>query len=304
MGRKGTATVSARSMAHFGIRKAAIGGLGILLATATSLASAPAWADDTPLGETGSLPSAEDSVSEEDPADVADVETPSAGPVVRGVCEALDMLQSRIDARGREVLDEKELEHARRTDAVAEQLRLDAMNTKGQQYGAAAEAEAQRAHEAQLEAERLAAEAASQIGENSAVNETVEAAPTPRTNTIYFHGEYIPFVQGNPADMTAPKARVASTWIGDGDINDGQNTYFIGHNPGVFSSVMNLQIGDEIVVWDESGASRSYFVFDALVLPNSSNYFAYESRLSPSGESITLQTCVSDNQNVRCVMAR
>ncbi|MEC4184652.1 sortase [Adlercreutzia sp. R21] len=276
-------TVSARSMVKRGIQHAVQAGLCALVGVfALGMAPLSAWADET----------------------TADARPSSAGPVTQGVCEALGFLQGRIDSRGQEVLDEQALEHARRSDSVAEQLRLQAMNSKGQQYGAAAEAEAERARQAQLEAEAAAAEAASQIGQNSTVNETTPAAPTPRTNTIYFHGEYIPFVQGNPADMTAPKSRVASTWIGEGDVNDGQNTYFIGHNPGVFSSVMNLQLGDEIVVWDATGASRSYFVFDALVLPNASNYFAYESRLSPTGESITLQTCVADNQNVRCVMAR
>lgn len=275
--------VSARSMVKRGIRHAAQASLCALLGvSALGLAPLPAGADEAASGD----------------------EPTSAGPVTQGVCEALGFLQGRIDSRGQEVLDEQALEHARRSDSVAEQLRLQSMNSKGQQYGAAAEAEAERARQAQLEAERAAAEAASQIGQGSTVDETTAAAPTPRTNTIYFHGEYIPFVQGNPADMTAPKSRVASTWIGGGDVNDGQNTYFIGHNPGVFSSVMNLQLGDEIVVWDDTGTSRSYFVFDALVLPNASNYFAYESRLSPAGETITLQTCVADNQNVRCVMAR
>lgn len=224
--------------------------------------------------------------------------------IAHGVCAALDQLQRGIDARGREIHDEQALEHARRTDAVAEQLRLQALNNKGEAYGAAVEAEAAEAREAQREAERAAAEAASSVNRSAIVNEAVPTAPAPLTSTIYFHGQYIPFVQGNPADVTAPKSKVASTWIGGGDVDDGLNTYFIGHNPGVFSGVMNLQIGDEIVVWDESGASRSYFVFDALVLPNASNYFAYESRLSPSGESITLQTCVADDRNVRCVMAR
>lgn len=231
--------------------------------------------------------------------------------VTLGVCTALGQLQHGIDARGREVQDEKALEHARRTDAVAEQLRLEALNDRGAEYHAATEAAAAAAAEearaAQQAAERAAAEAKAEAIPADATptaNEAVPTAPAPLTSTIYFHGHYIPFVQGNPADVTAPRSNVASTWIGGGDVDDGMNTYFIGHNPGVFSSVMNLQIGDEIVVWDDSGSSRSYFVFDALVLPNASNYFAYESRLSPSGESITLQTCVADDRNVRCVMAR
>lgn len=241
-------------------------------------------------------------------ANSPDAQSPTCTPniaVTQGVCTALGQLQQGIDARGREVRDEKALEHARRTDAVAEQLRLEALNSKGAEYNAAATAAAENARKTQQEAERAAMAAeAIPASEDAIATETAPTVPSPLANVIYFHGHYIPFVQGNPADETAPRSNVASTWIGGGHVDDGMNTYFIGHNPGVFSSVMNLKIGDEIVVWDESGASRSYFVFDALVLPNASNYFAYESRLSPSGESITLQTCVADNRNVRCVMAR
>ena len=58
----------------------------------------------------------------------ADEAPAPAGAVTRGVCDALDLLQLRIDAEGQLVLDEKALEYARRTDAVAEELRLQALN--------------------------------------------------------------------------------------------------------------------------------------------------------------------------------
>lgn len=97
----------------------------------------------------------------------------------------------------------------------------------------------------------------------------------------------------------------ASTWVGHRDaVSDNANTYFIGHNPGVFERVMDLEIGDKITVFDDDGASRTYYVFDTLFLPNGSNYFVYEGRIAPTGETITLQTCTGDNQRVRCVMAR
>lgn len=109
--------------------------------------------------------------------------------------------------------------------------------------------------------------------------------------------------QGEPADITAPDG-YASTWVGTGCVSDNANTYFIGHNPGVFERVMDLEIGDKITVFDDDGASRTYYVFDTLFLPNGSNYFVYEGRIAPTGETITLQTCTGDNQRVRCVMAR
>ena len=120
---------------------------------------------------------------------------------------------------------------------------------------------------------------------------------------VFFLGEEVPYRQGEPADITAPDG-YASTWVGTGCVSDNANTYFIGHNPGVFERVMDLEIGDKVTVFDDDGDSRTYYVFDALFLPNGSNYFVYESRIAPTGETITLQTCTGDNQQVRCVMAR
>ena len=120
---------------------------------------------------------------------------------------------------------------------------------------------------------------------------------------VFFLGEEVPYRQGEPADITAPDG-YASTWVGTGCVSDNANTYFIGHNPGVFERVMDLEIGDKITVFDDDGASRTYYVFDTLFLPNGSNYFVYEGRIAPTGETITLQTCTGDNQRVRCVMAR
>ena len=120
---------------------------------------------------------------------------------------------------------------------------------------------------------------------------------------LHFLGEYIPFEQGDPTDTTAP-AKTASTWISDGTVDDGENTYFIGHNPGVFSAVMDLEVGDKVTVWDPRGKKRTYYVFDTLTIPNASNYFKYEGRIAPLGETITLQACCGDNKTVRCVMAR
>ena len=130
-----------------------------------------------------------------------------------------------------------------------------------------------------------------------------DRTPNAASSLICFLGEEVPYRQGEPADITAPDG-YASTWVGTGCVSDNANTYFIGHNPGVFERVMDLEIGDKITVFDDDGASRTYYVFDTLFLPNGSNYFVYEGRIAPTGETITLQTCTGDNQRVRCVMAR
>ena len=130
-----------------------------------------------------------------------------------------------------------------------------------------------------------------------------DRTPNAASSLICVLGEEVPYRQGEPADITAPDG-YASTWVGTGCVSDNANTYFIGHNPGVFERVMDLEIGDKITVFDDDSASRTYYVFDTLFLPNGSNYFVYEGRIAPTGETITLQTCTGDNQRVRCVMAR
>lgn len=242
-------------------------------------------------------------------------------PVTLGVGDFFLALEERIDSRGQEVLAEKELEHARRSDEVSEKLRLDAMNSKGDEYSKSLDAASQLL-DGTATVEELADEGGSTDLSDTGVDSTGEPAASDNTpaaaaekkpskstsskkrkNTIRFNGEYVSYVQGSPADETAPEA-TAAAWVSNGDVTDNENTYFIGHNPGVFSGVMNLDVGDKVTVWDGKGRSRTYYVFDVLTLPNQSNYFRYEGRIAPTGESITLQTCCADNKHVRCVMAR
>ncbi|WP_168770211.1 sortase domain-containing protein [Adlercreutzia caecimuris] len=251
----------------------------------------------------------------------AETATSELPPVTRGVGDFFLALEGRIDSHGQEVLAEKELEHARRSDEVSEKLRLDAMNSKGDEYSKSLDAASQLL-DGTATVEELADEGDSTDLSDTGVDSTGEPAASDNTpaaaaekkpskstsskkrkNTIRFNGEYVSYVQGSPADETAPEA-TAAAWVSNGDVTDNENTYFIGHNPGVFSGVMNLDVGDKVTVWDGKGRSRTYYVFDVLTLPNQSNYFRYEGRIAPTGESITLQTCCADNKHVRCVMAR
>jgi len=251
----------------------------------------------------------------------AETATSELPPVTRGVGDFFLALEGRIDSHGQEVLAEKELEHARRSDEVSEKLRLDAMNSKGDEYSKSLDAASQLL-DGTATVEELADEGGSTDLSHTGVDSTGEPAASDNTpaaaaekkpskstsskkrkNTIRFNGEYVSYVQGSPADETAPEA-TAAAWVSNGDVTDNENTYFIGHNPGVFSGVMNLDVGDKVTVWDGKGRSRTYYVFDVLTLPNQSNYFRYEGRIAPTGESITLQTCCADNKHVRCVMAR
>lgn len=255
----------------------------------------------------------------------------SVSSVHEGVLDTLSALGHRVERHGQYVLDEKALEYARRADDSDEQRRLEALNTRGQEEAAARSAASTASADANADgsaAESPAAdddakgaiedsgtplssttpEADTKAKSSKSTKSTSSSSQTAkkkkkRKNTLYFQGEYVPFAQGSPADTTAP-ALTASTWVSTGDVDDGENTYFIGHNPGVFARVMDLEIGDKITVWDASGAKRTYYVFDILTLPNATNYYRYEGRIAPRGETITLQTCCADEKNVRCVMAR
>lgn len=221
-----------------------------------------------------------------------------------GVCDALWIFSHRISESGQDILTERALEESRRSDAEAERQLLSTLNEEGARYAEEVAASRAAQEAAAKETVRAANDAEHAIvGSAVPKPEAPPAAKSAPANLLCFLGEEVPFQQGGPADITAPNG-YASTWVGTGRVTDNANTYFIGHNPGVFARVMDLELGDKITVFDDTGTSRTYHVFDTLILPNGSNYFVYEGRIAPMGETITLQTCCADNQHVRCVMAR
>lgn len=221
-----------------------------------------------------------------------------------GVCDALWIFSHRVSESGQDILTEKALEESRRSDAEAERQLLSTLNEEGALYAEEVAASRAAQEAAAKEIIRAADDAEHAIvGSSVPKSEAPPAAKPAPANLLCFLGEEVPFQQGGPADIAAPNG-YASTWVGTGRVTDNANTYFIGHNPGVFARVMDLELGDKITVFDDTGASRTYHVFDTLILPNGSNYFVYEGRIAPMGETITLQTCCADNRHVRCVMAR
>lgn len=246
----------------------------------------------------------------------------SSAPVQSGVVETLNTIQMRIQKQGQSILDEKALEHERRTDEAAELRRLNALIEKKQQVQEAIEDDATPMSAAPEVIEDdatpmadgvAAAPAAPASDANTSANADAAAPKAKDTakkskqakhkSTLYVLGDYIKYIQGSEEDVEPP-ANAASTWFGNGDVDDDRHTYFIGHNPGVFKNVMNLKVGDAVTVWDDQGNQRVYHVYDVLVLANTANFYDYESRLAPLGETITLQTCCGDEQSVRCVMAK
>lgn len=119
-------------------------------------------------------------------------------------------------------------------------------------------------------------------------------------SSLLINGEVIPFVQ---CDHELDYAMdVASTYvIGDGNVNDGEPTYFVGHNPGVFTPVMDLVEGDAVVVCDYNDYQRTYYVGEIVTVNYGDTSCQVENGLCYSGESISLQTCNNDGGTMRIV---
>ncbi|ALS01543.1 hypothetical protein ATZ33_09225 [Enterococcus silesiacus] len=136
------------------------------------------------------------------------------------------------------------------------------------------------------------------------------ADPTFGAMTITMNGQTIPYQNGGQGSgqsvIDSNPGGVASTWGGaavqSGD--DGQNTHFIGHNPGAFSTVFSLGAGSQIVVTDANGTPTTYTVRTLLQLDDygtevgsGTNYWDLTVDTG-GGERITLQSCVNDDINL------
>lgn len=132
--------------------------------------------------------------------------------------------------------------------------------------------------------------------------QAVNAAVAPMApNTIDVAGaslSYVPYFGAS----SAPK-KGAGLWMGSDSTTDGSWGYFIGHNPGPFWMVMNLQNGDSVSVCDSNGNARTYHVVDSFNVPDTTNWEDIEGRVTVYGESVILQTCCGDHANYRIVIA-
>jgi sortase (surface protein transpeptidase) len=121
---------------------------------------------------------------------------------------------------------------------------------------------------------------------------------------LYINGRGIPYIQGNMSMAAAP-ANMAATWGGQTlySNSSGQNTHFIGHNPGVFSGLFSLGIGSQITVTDGAGAARTYTVRriaqvnDHAVTSSGEDLWGLITGTG-GGQRITLQTCITNTENL------
>jgi Sortase family. len=143
--------------------------------------------------------------------------------------------------------------------------------------------------------------------QNTAPHVTPNVSANPISSQLIFQGVTVPFIDSTGA-TSAPDTG-CGTWVGSGDVDDNAPTYFIGHNPGDFSPVLNLVVGSAIEVYDRSASSKVYHVTELIDIDdygnniNASQDNITDRALYAHGEQIALQTCLSDTIN-RVVIAK
>lgn len=96
---------------------------------------------------------------------------------------------------------------------------------------------------------------------------------------------------------TAPKD-TAGVWQGVANVQDGRPTYYLGHNPGIFTPVKSFTEGSRFAVCDDSGNLGVYEVEKIIPISYEGTMWTRELEViaMPSGEYASLQTCRGDKQ--------
>lgn len=151
------------------------------------------------------------------------------------------------------------------------------------------------------------AKTASAVTNQSATQPTAQPQAQPAkpaaayaSRVLMFAGVTVPYIIGNES-MDAAPMNGAATWGGQANYSNvsGQNTHFIGHNPGAFAAMLSLGIGSPITVTDAAGSPRTYHVYRLVqVSPEAVTADGQdlwnEITGTGGGQRITLQTCVGD----------
>ena len=148
--------------------------------------------------------------------------------------------------------------------------------------------------------------------ETAAPVETQNAAnPEPTTmqaSQMKINGQFITYLnagQSNGQAIIDANPNQVATWGGASvqSGNDGSNTHFIGHNPGIFNVLFSLGNGATIDVSDSGNNVTSYTVSQIVTVDDSgmaADGTDYWDQITGTGggERITLQTCINDDYNL------
>ena len=135
------------------------------------------------------------------------------------------------------------------------------------------------------------------------------AQPTWLPYTMYLGGISIPYQnagEGSGQAVIDSNRNMVATFGGATvqSPNDGVNTHFIGHNPGIFNILFSLSVGSEVTVTDANGTPATYIVGNIFQVDDYGTNIATNENwvdyiLDPGTEErITLQTCVNDDINL------
>lgn len=154
--------------------------------------------------------------------------------------------------------------------------------------------------------------AAEPANQSAPAPETQNAAkPEPaamQADQMKINGQLISYSnagQGSGQGIIDANPNQVATWGGASvqSGNDGSNTHFIGHNPGIFNVLFSLGNGAAIDVSDSSNNVTSYTVSQIVTVDDSgmaADGTDYWDQITGSGggERITLQTCINDDYNL------
>lgn len=157
------------------------------------------------------------------------------------------------------------------------------------------------------------------VNEAETTNETTAPAeenqnaanPAPasmQADQLMVNGQLISYAnagQGNGQAIIDANPNVVATWGGAAvqSADDGVNTHFIGHNPGIFNVLFSVGTGATIEVSDGSNNVTSYTVSQIVTVDDSGiaeDGTDYWDQITGTGggERITLQTCINDDYNL------
>lgn len=164
------------------------------------------------------------------------------------------------------------------------------------------------------------AEAAPQQQTPAINNETMNhSEPTSiqlAANSLIIAGVTVPYQNGGQGAgqsiIDGDSYGTASTWGGAPvqSGSDGMNTHFIGHNPGIFSILFSAGIGSPIIVTDSTGQATTYVVNNILRVDDYGNDLSTKVNYwdltigTGGGERITLQTCITDAENLMVLASK
>ncbi len=114
--------------------------------------------------------------------------------------------------------------------------------------------------------------------------------------TLYLGEQMTPVRYIYSIESEEAPSDTAGVWLGVANVDDGRPTYYIGHNPGVFTPVASFTEGSRFAICDDNNNLGVYQVEDIVTILYEGTVWTegLEKRAMPKGEYASLQTCRGD----------